>query len=94
MHDILLNNGLQTMYTLFSNIRVENIYSMLVPLQCYNFIFGPNEYIILISEETRFLVKVFNTKKTKSKAVKITAILIENGIYLYLDVQISKESKN
>lgn len=25
------------------------IYSMLVSLQCYNFIFGPNEYIILIS---------------------------------------------
>lgn len=48
-HDILLNKLTNYVHIVFWYQSRIYIYSMLVSLQCYNFIFGPNEYIILIS---------------------------------------------
>lgn len=48
-HDILLNKLTNYVHIVFWYQSRIYIYSMLVSLQHYNFIFGPNEYIILIS---------------------------------------------
>lgn len=48
-HDILLNKLTNYVHIVFWYQSRIYIYSMLVSLQCYDFIFGPNEYIILIS---------------------------------------------
>lgn len=48
-HDILVNKLTNYVHIVFWYQSRIYIYSMLVSLQCYNFIFGPNEYIILIS---------------------------------------------